>query len=85
MHGFDGPVGVNELNAFILGSQLEVAIANTVIEFHIFRLESAFVLGFHVIARASAGEPDRRFDIEKKCRVRDIRIADQMRELANEV
>src|SRR5207253_7219218 len=64
--GLEGPIGINDLNTFILGSQFEIAVPDAVIEFQVLGLESTFVFSSRVIAGARPGESDLRLDIEEK-------------------
>src|SRR5437899_9038869 len=73
LDGFDGAIGIDNLNSLVLGSQFEIAVPHPVIEFQVLRFESTFVFGSRVIAVTRTSESNIRLDIEEKGYIGPIR------------
>src|SRR5579883_2770211 len=83
--GFDRPICIDELDAFILRSQFQITIAHLVVEIEILGFEPAFILRTRVIPRSGAGETDLRLDIEKKSYFLKQKTAYEIGKFVNEI
>src|SRR5215471_1443307 len=83
VYGFDRAIGIDQLNALIFRSQLQVTIADFVIEVEILRLEAAFVFRPRVVSGPS--QAYFWFDVQEERHVRTVWPADQICEFLNEI
>lgn len=85
VYGFDRAIGIDKLNALVFRSQLQVTIADFVIEVEILRLEAAFVFRARVVSGPGTGQAYFGLDVQEERYIRTVWPADQIREFLNEI
>ena len=85
MYGFDRAIGINKLNALIFRSQLQITVADFVIELEILGFETAFVFRPNVVSGSGPRQADFGLDVQKQRHIGTVWPADEIREFLNEI
>src|SRR6187397_2825812 len=86
MNRIDAAVGLDDANTVRFATcQIEVALADSAVKLERFHFETALVFNAAVVAGARPSQADARLDIEEDRELRTVAVADQFRQLFDEL